>query len=112
LTRWPGFGHNKVDLNSSYATPLSGSYGYVYDKDRRLKQVNSIDPSGLVNWYRVVLGVGLGLKAVFTAGVGVAAIAGTASVTGNPVLTAVVAVEMIPVFAVAVMEAMHAFEQI
>ena len=74
--------------------------------------VNFVDPSGLVNWYRVVFGVGLGLKAVFTAGVGVAAIVGTASVTGNPVLTGVIAVEMIPVFAVEVMEAIHAFEQI
>ena len=82
-------------------------YGYVLNDP-----VNFVDPSGLVNWYRVVFGVGLGLKAVFTAGVGVAAIVGTASVTGNPVLTGVIAVEMIPVFAVAVMEAIHAFEQI
>jgi RHS repeat-associated protein len=39
-----GFGYNKVNLNSSYQTPLSGSYTYVYDKDRRLKQ--TIFPSG------------------------------------------------------------------
>jgi RHS repeat-associated protein len=39
-----GFGYNKVNLNSSYQTPLSGSYTYVYDKDRRLKQINF--PSG------------------------------------------------------------------
>ncbi|MFZ0449817.1 MAG: RHS repeat-associated core domain-containing protein, partial [Desulfatiglandaceae bacterium] len=39
-----GFGYNKVNLNSSYQTPLSGSYSYVYDKDRRLKQINF--PSG------------------------------------------------------------------
>ena len=39
-----GFGYNKVNLNSSYQTPLSGSYSYVYDKDRRLKQTNF--PSG------------------------------------------------------------------
>jgi len=39
-----GFGFNKVNLNSSYQTPLSGSYNYVYDKDRRLKQINF--PSG------------------------------------------------------------------
>ncbi len=35
-----GFGFNKVNLNSSYQTPISGSYSYVYDKDRRLKQIN------------------------------------------------------------------------
>jgi RHS repeat-associated protein len=39
-----GFGYNKVNLNSSYQTPLSGIYTYVYDKDRRLKQTNF--PSG------------------------------------------------------------------
>ncbi len=39
-----GFGFNQVNLNSSYQTPLSGSYSYVYDKDRRLKQINL--PSG------------------------------------------------------------------
>jgi len=38
------FGFNNVNLNSSYQTPLSGSYSYVYDKDRRLKQTNF--PSG------------------------------------------------------------------
>ncbi len=39
-----GFGFNKVNLNTSYQTPLSGSYSYLYDKDRRLKQTNF--PSG------------------------------------------------------------------
>ena len=39
-----GFGYNKVNLNSSYQTPVSGSYSYVYDRDRRLTQVNF--PSG------------------------------------------------------------------
>ena len=39
-----GFGYNKVNLNSSYQAPLSGSYTYVYDKDRRLKR--TIFPSG------------------------------------------------------------------
>ncbi|MDF1592254.1 MAG: hypothetical protein P1P89_12115, partial [Desulfobacterales bacterium] len=38
------FGFNKVNLNSSYQTPLSGSYSYVYDKDRRLIRTNF--PSG------------------------------------------------------------------
>ncbi len=39
-----GFGYNGVNLNSSYQTPLSGSYSYVYDRDRRLVQTNF--PSG------------------------------------------------------------------
>ena len=40
-----GFGYNAVNRNSSYQTPLSGSYSYIYDKDRRLIQTNF--PSGL-----------------------------------------------------------------
>jgi RHS repeat-associated protein len=39
-----GFGFNNVNLNSSYQTPLSGSYSNVYDRDRRLIQKNF--PSG------------------------------------------------------------------
>jgi len=39
-----GFGFNGVNLNSSYQTPISGSYSYVYDKDRRLIQTSF--PSG------------------------------------------------------------------
>ncbi|MBW1781774.1 MAG: SMP-30/gluconolactonase/LRE family protein [Deltaproteobacteria bacterium] len=38
------FGYNKVDLNSTYQTPISGTYTYVYGKDRRLVQTNF--PSG------------------------------------------------------------------
>ncbi len=39
-----GFGYNAVNLKSSYQTPISGTYSYVYDKDRRLIQTNF--PSG------------------------------------------------------------------
>ncbi|UCE56101.1 MAG: hypothetical protein JSV31_11845 [Desulfobacterales bacterium] len=39
-----GFGFNSVNLYRAYTTPLSGSYSYVYDKDRRLIQTNF--PSG------------------------------------------------------------------
>ncbi|MBC8233690.1 putative Ig domain-containing protein [bacterium] len=39
-----GFGYNKVNLNGTYQAPISGSYSYVYDKDRRLVQTNF--PSG------------------------------------------------------------------
>ena len=38
------FGYNLVNRNDSYQTPESGSYSYVYDKDRRLIQINF--PSG------------------------------------------------------------------
>jgi len=43
-----GFGFNNVNLNSSYTTPLSGDYSYMYDKARRLMQKNF--PSGA--WIR------------------------------------------------------------
>ena len=39
-----GFAYNGVNLNSSYQAPLSGSYQYVYDEDRRL--IQTIFPSG------------------------------------------------------------------
>ncbi|MCF8025900.1 MAG: tandem-95 repeat protein [Desulfobacteraceae bacterium] len=38
------FDYNAVDLKSAYIPPISGSYSYVYDKDRRLIQKNF--PSG------------------------------------------------------------------
>jgi RHS repeat-associated protein len=34
-----GFGHTKVNLTEFYHTPLSGSYRYIYDKDRQLKEI-------------------------------------------------------------------------
>ncbi|MGV8074262.1 MAG: hypothetical protein AB2L11_06890 [Syntrophobacteraceae bacterium] len=39
-----GFGYNRVNLNTSYYTPLSGSYAYHYDRDRRLVSIDY--PSG------------------------------------------------------------------
>jgi len=39
-----GFGYNALDLNSSYDTPLSGSYRYDYDRDKRLRR--TVLPSG------------------------------------------------------------------
>jgi RHS repeat-associated protein len=39
-----GFGYNRVNLNDTYQTPISGTYSYVYDRDRRLTQINF--PSG------------------------------------------------------------------
>jgi RHS repeat-associated protein len=46
-----GFGYSLVNLNSSYQTPLSGSYSYVYDKDRRLVQTNFPSGSQINNIY-------------------------------------------------------------
>ena len=39
-----GFGYNKVNLQDTYQTPISGNYSYVYNKDRDLIQTNF--PSG------------------------------------------------------------------
>ncbi len=34
------FGYNKVNKQNAYQAPISGTYSYVYDKDRRLKQTD------------------------------------------------------------------------
>lgn len=39
-----GFGYNMVNFKNAYWTPLSGSYSYIYDKDRQLIRTNF--PSG------------------------------------------------------------------
>ena len=39
-----GFDYTRVNLKEFYDTPLSGPYRYVYDKDRRLREVHF--PSG------------------------------------------------------------------
>ena len=46
-----GFGYNTVNLKNSYRTPLSGSYSYIYDKDRRLIQTNFPSGSQINNVY-------------------------------------------------------------
>ncbi len=33
-----GFGHNGVNLNDAYETPLENTYSHVYDRDRRLRE--------------------------------------------------------------------------
>lgn len=38
------FGYNKVTTKNSYQTPFSGSYRYIYDRDRRLTRIEF--PSG------------------------------------------------------------------
>ncbi len=46
-----GFGYNAVNLKNSYQTPLSGTYSYIYDKDRRLKQKTFPSGSRIINIY-------------------------------------------------------------
>jgi len=46
-----GFGFNAVNLNSSYQTPISGTYSYVYDRDRRLTEINFPSGSQIRNIY-------------------------------------------------------------
>jgi RHS repeat-associated protein len=46
-----GFGFNTVNRNNSYATPLSGSYSYIYDRDRRLVRTNFPSGKSLINDY-------------------------------------------------------------
>jgi len=46
-----GFGYNTVNLKNSYWTPLSGSYSYIYDKDRRLIRTNFPSGSQINNIY-------------------------------------------------------------
>ncbi|CAK8715292.1 RHS repeat-associated core domain-containing protein [Candidatus Electrothrix gigas] len=36
------FSYNKVNRQNAYQTPISGSYSYVYDKDRRLSRPTSL----------------------------------------------------------------------
>ena len=49
-----GFEFNNVNLNSSYQTPLSGSYSYIYDKDRRLIQTNFPSGKQIFNIYDTI----------------------------------------------------------
>ena len=46
-----GFGFNTVNRNSSYTAPLSGSYSYIYDRDRRLIQTSFPSGKAIVNDY-------------------------------------------------------------
>jgi len=46
-----GFGYNMVNLKNAYWTPMSGSYSYVYDKDRRLIRTNFPSGSQINNIY-------------------------------------------------------------
>lgn len=45
------FTSNRVNLPGSYTTPLSGTYSYIYDKDRRLSRVNFPSGRSIFNIY-------------------------------------------------------------
>jgi len=75
--------------------------------------VNYTDPYGLVNWGQVGIGTLQALDALTIAGVGIVATAGTfLGSGGNPVLTGVVGVAMLPVMGAAVLEGYHAYHNI
>lgn len=46
-----GFGFDSVNRPNSYQTPLSGSYSYVYDSDRRLIQTDFPSGNTIINDY-------------------------------------------------------------
>ncbi len=71
-----------------------------------------VDPFGLIDYGQVGLGMLQGLDSLTIAGTAVVAVVGTAIVTENPVLTVIVAVEMVPVVAAAIIEGKHAVHNI
>ena len=46
-----GFGYNKVNLNNTYQTPISGSYSFEFDRDRQLTQINFPSGNQIINIY-------------------------------------------------------------
>jgi RHS repeat-associated protein len=46
-----GFGYTKVNLNSSYMTPISGSYSYLYNGDRQLIRTSLPSGKQIINIY-------------------------------------------------------------
>ena len=45
------FGYSAINLNNLYQTPISGSYSYLYDKDKRLKQIDFPSGKQITNIY-------------------------------------------------------------
>lgn len=74
--------------------------------------VNGVDPEGLINEAQVALGVLQAFDTMTTIGVAIAATVGTAIGTGNPLLTVIIGIEMLPVVAAAVIEGKHAYHNI
>jgi RHS repeat-associated protein len=82
-------------------------YGYVLDDP-----INLVDPYGLIKWGQVALGTLQAFDAIAMAGVAFGTTVGTASLTGNPLLTALVGIEMLPVVAATIIEGTHAYHNI
>ena len=74
--------------------------------------INFIDPYGLIDWRLISLGALQAFDAMAIAGLAIGASVGVAALTGNPILTAVVAIEMLPVLATSVIEGIHAYHNI
>ncbi|MFH2044280.1 MAG: RHS repeat-associated core domain-containing protein, partial [Pseudomonadota bacterium] len=77
-------------------------YGYVLNDP-----VNLVDPFGLVNWGKLAVGVLSVTDGLTMVGVAITATVGTAVLTGNPILTGIVAIEMVPVLALGVWDIYH-----
>lgn len=71
-----------------------------------------VDPYGLIKWRQVGLGVLQAADALGMAALAFGTTVGTAVLTGNPVLTGVVGIEMLPVLGAAVLEGPHAYHNI
>ena len=82
-------------------------YGFVQNNP-----VNAIDPEGLVLWGQVGLGLLQAADAGVMAGTALAATVGTAAVTGNVPLAALIGAEMLPVITASAIEAIHAYHNI
>ncbi|MFH0786371.1 MAG: RHS repeat-associated core domain-containing protein [Pseudomonadota bacterium] len=74
--------------------------------------VNWVDPLGLVNVGQTVTGFLQAADAITMAGIALAVPVGTFYLTGNPILTSIVATEMLPVWWAAYLETTHAWQNI
>ncbi len=74
--------------------------------------VNAIDPEGLVLWGQVALGFLQAADATVMAGTAFAATVGTAAITGNVPLAALICAEMLPLVGASGIEAIHAYHNI
>jgi RHS repeat-associated protein len=82
-------------------------YAYVLNNP-----VNAIDPEGLVLWGQLGMGLLQAADATVMAGTAFAATVGTAALTGNVPLAALIGAEMLPVFSASAIEAIHAYHNI
>ncbi|GBC59953.1 hypothetical protein DENIS_0895 [Desulfonema ishimotonii] len=82
-------------------------YGYCVNDP-----VNWIDPSGLINWGKLVTGALSVTDGMTMAGTAISVTVGTAVLTKNPLLTGTIAVMMIPAFAGGIYDINHGFHLI